>query len=112
MAGGADQRIGNMEGAAALPRSNGELVFQDPWEGRAFGLAVSLFDAGRYPWSRFSDGLSKELATDPEGSPDHYYEHWLATFEQLVLEQGLLDPAELDSRTAEYASGEREDHEH
>ena len=30
-----------MEGVAALPRDNGELVFAAPWEGRAFALAVA-----------------------------------------------------------------------
>lgn len=34
-----------MSGAAALPRRNGELVFEAPWQGRAFGLALAL--AGR-----------------------------------------------------------------
>ena len=109
MAAQADRRIGNMEGAAALPRSNGELVFQAPWEGRAFGLAVSLYDSGRYPWNDFSQRLAGAIATDAEGSPRRYYEHWLAAFERLVLDQGLLNPAELEARTAEFESGQRDD---
>ena len=44
-----DQRITNMDGHAALPRANGELVFPAPWEGRAFALAVPVNDARRYP---------------------------------------------------------------
>ncbi len=39
-----------MEGDVALPRSNGELVFNVPWEGRAFGIAVALKDSGLYRW--------------------------------------------------------------
>lgn len=105
----ADQRIGNMEGAAALPRSNGELVFQAPWEGRAFGLAVSLYDSGRYPWADFSQRLVTELAGDSEGSPERYYEHWLAAFARLMLDQGVLSADELEARTAEYESGQRDD---
>ena len=108
----ADRRVGNMDGAVALPRSNGELVFNAPWEGRAFGLAVSLSDSGRYPWPEFSDRLAREIATDAEGSPDRYYEHWLAAFEALMLEHGLLAREELDGRTAEYQSGERDDDDH
>ncbi|MFI5266543.1 MAG: nitrile hydratase accessory protein [Chloroflexota bacterium] len=106
---GADRRIGSMEGAAALPRSNGELVFQAPWEGRAFGLAVSLYDSGRYPWSDFSGRLVTEIAADAKGSPERYYEHWLAAFERLMLDQGVLSRDELDARTAEYESGQRDD---
>ena len=36
----------DVAGAAAPPRSNGELVFAEPWESRAFGMAVTLADAG------------------------------------------------------------------
>ena len=32
-------------GAAAPPRSNGELVFEAPWESRSFGMAVALSEA-------------------------------------------------------------------
>ena len=108
----ADQRIGSMEGAAALPRSNGELVFQAPWEGRAFGLAVSLYDSGRYPWTDFAGRLVTEIAADEDASTGRYYEHWLAAFERLMLDQGLLSEQELDARTAEYQSGERDDDDH
>ena len=37
-----DRTIASLDGTEALPRKNGELVFQAPWEGRAFGLAVVL----------------------------------------------------------------------
>ena len=36
----------DVDGPAAPPRSNGELVFAEPWESRAFGLAMALNDAG------------------------------------------------------------------
>ncbi len=32
----------------APPRSNGELLFQNAWEGRAFGIAVALAKKGHY----------------------------------------------------------------
>ena len=44
-----------MSGLSALPRSNGELVFENPWEGRAFGVVVALTHAGRYQWRKFSN---------------------------------------------------------
>lgn len=112
MASQADRRIGSMDGPAALPRSNGELVFQAPWEGRAFGLAVSLYDSGRYPWPEFRDRLVKEIAADSDSATSRYYEHWLAAFERLVLDQGVISRAELEIRTAEYQSGQRDDDDH
>jgi nitrile hydratase accessory protein len=105
-----DGRIGQMEGPAALPRANGELVFSAPWEGRAFGVAVALCEQGVYPWRAFRDGLVVEIAAaDAAGVPSGYYERWLAALEKLSVERGLLTPAELDARTAEYASGQRND---
>ena len=46
-----------LDGPTAAPRSNGELVFSAPWEGRAFGLAVSLADDGAFTMSDFQAEL-------------------------------------------------------
>ena len=102
----ADRRIADMDGDSALPRSNGELVFQAPWQGRAFGLAVALTDQGACEWEDFREGLIAQIARS-EASP--YYERWLAALEKLAVSQGLVSHEELDLRTGEYASGERED---
>jgi nitrile hydratase accessory protein len=110
-----DERIGEMDGAAALPRKNGELVFEAPWEGRIFGLAVALSDRRMYDWDEFRSRLVEEIAAADAAHPDSsYYERWLAAFEGLLVARGLVTPTELDTRTAEYASGERtdEDHDH
>ena len=109
----ADRLISNMEGDVALPRSNGELVFEAPWEGRAFGIAVVLSDEGRYAWREFRDRLVAEIASEKaaEGSPP-YYEQWLASLERLAVAKGLVTEAELETRTAEYASGQRDDDDH
>ena len=103
------ERVGLVEGEAALPRKNGELVFAAPWEGRAFGLAVALSDERCYGWDDFRARLVDEIAREPEGP---YYERWLAALERVLVEQGMLTDAEIEQRTAEYASGEREDHDH
>ena len=52
-----DDSIAYMPGAAALPRRNGEIVFDAPWQSRAFGLAVGLSQAGVYPWDDFRESL-------------------------------------------------------
>ena len=104
-----DDRVGLMEGEAALPRKNGELVFAAPWEGRAFGLAVALSDERCYGWDDFRARLVDEIAAAPD---DPYYERWLAALERVLVERGLVTPEELEQRTAEYASGERDDHDH
>lgn len=111
--GSTDRLIANMDGAAALPRKNGELVFAAPWEGRAFGMAVALSEAQRYDWEDFRQRLIAEIAADETQHPGeeapHYYQQWLAALERLLVEKGLVDPSELEARTAEYASGARDE---
>jgi len=105
-----DQDISNMEGAVALPRDNGELVFETPWEGRAFGIAVAMRQTYGYEWREFRDLLAAEIeAAEETASPSTYYERWLASLEKLAVAKGLLSPEELYARTAEYESGQRED---
>ena len=93
-----DRQVANLEGAVALPRKNGELVFEAPWEGRAFGMAVVLHERGAYPWDEFRDRLVEHIG---EGSPS-YYESWLAAFESLLLARGMIAPDELAARVQEY----------
>lgn len=105
-----DPEVANMEGVEALPRKNGELVFDSLWEGRVFGMAVALNDQGLYPWRDFRDELvAKIAAADASEEPSTYYERFLAAFESLALARGLVGAGELDARTAEYESGERDD---
>lgn len=102
-----DQRIGQMDGVAALPRANGELVFAAPWEGRAFGVAVVLHDQGAYPWDDFRDRLIAEIAAaGSDELPSGYYACWLASLEKLLIARGILTEAELDARTEECADHE------
>lgn len=93
-----DRAVTGLEGQGALPRRNGELVFEAPWEGRAFGLAVALHAKGAYRWDEFRDRLIDRIGQ----APAPYYESWLAAFESLVLAGGLVDPDELQARVAEY----------
>ena len=108
----ADPEVANMEGVEALPRKNGELVFDALWEGRVFGMAVALNDQGAYPWRDFRDQLVERISeADASGDESTYYERFLAAFERLALEKGLVTNDELEKRTQEYASGERDDFE-
>ena len=95
-----DRGISNMTGSAALPRRNGELVFDEPWEGRAFGLAVALNESGIYDWPDFSERLVEETASDEQqGRYGLYYQRWVRALERLALDHSLITPTELDART-------------
>ena len=93
-----------------IPRKNGELVFNAPWEGRAFGMAIALRQSHPYAWAEFRERLEKEIAAaGPEDDGTRYYERWLAAFERLLADRGLLDADELERREHEYLEGLREE---
>jgi nitrile hydratase accessory protein len=108
-----DQRIEDLGDDLAVPRRNGELVFEAPWEGRVFGMAVAMSDNAAYSWDAFRDRLVAEIAAaETHGDDSGYYERWLASFERLLLDTGVVSAEELDARTAEYAAGVYDEHEH
>jgi cobaltochelatase CobN len=105
-----DRLVANMDGMAAVPRKNGELVFEAPWEGRVFGMAVALHEREAYGWDAFRDGLIAAIAeAESRDERSGYYERWLASFETLLAEKGLLSKAELDRRTDEFEWGFRDE---
>jgi len=99
-----DNRVAYLDGEAALPRKNGELVFAAPWEGRAFGLAVLLSEKGAYDWDDFRKRLVEEIGKGDEA----YYESWLAVFESLLLAREVVTREEVSKRAGEYAALERD----
>ncbi len=87
-----------LTGDAALPRSNGEFVFDQPWEARAFSLAVALCEAGRYEWNWFRDRLIDAVAAAGSDDGSRYYAAWMAALESVVVDGGLLDRSEILDR--------------
>lgn len=104
--------IDQLEGtAAAPPRDNGELVFSEPWQSRAFGLAAELVDGGHFTWDGFREHLIAAIAAAEDASdrgdtsePWDYYRCWLAALEQAVTEGGLLAPGVFDGHAARFAA--------
>ena len=78
--------VREMDGPAALPRTNGELVFEAPWQGRVLGLAVGLVQQQGLEWDEFRQRLIAAIADDPERP---YWESWTAALEALVADLGL-----------------------
>ena len=83
---------------AAIPRLNGEPVFNEPWESRVFGMAVGLCERGHYPWSEFQAGLIAEIAAaDAHHEQSTYYERFLRVLQRLVVEKQICGMAEIDA---------------
>jgi nitrile hydratase accessory protein len=100
------------EGTAAPPRRNGELVFQEPWEGRAFGIALTLSDEGHFAWEAFRQQLIAAVAQAdriPEARDrPSYYENWLAALQQVLIDRGITSRVEIEQRAQEFATGKRD----
>ena len=98
----------DIEGPAAPPRSNGELLFEAPWEARAFGVVIALYENGLFEWKEFQQGLIAEISRwEKNASPNaeyKYYERWLAALQELVKEKGLCAAPDIEARATELSN--------
>ena len=109
------RRVANdISGPAAIPRRNGEPVFNEPWESRVFGAAVVLCERGLFQWDELRDRLIAEItsadaAHDSSAASSSYYERFLAALERLLVEKGICATDEIE----QLASAQSTDaHEH
>jgi nitrile hydratase accessory protein len=95
-------------GPAAPPRSNGELVFEAPWESRLFGITMALYEAGRFEWSEFQERLIGAVgrweAEHPGGEGYRYYERWAEALEALLDHGEIVSTTLIDERAAALAA--------
>jgi nitrile hydratase accessory protein len=99
-----------------LPRRNGELAFDAPWESRAFGLAIALGEAGVVDWDEFRALLVERISTWERAYPDaegwSYYERWHEALEALLVERGFVAPEEIGRRAEAIEHAHAHDHDH
>ena len=103
----------DVEGPAAPPRANGELVFTAPWQSRLFGTTMRLREQGRLDWESFRRQLIAEIATheatlDDPGDYD-YWGCWQQALEVRLTEDAMVTAAELDA-AAEHIANRPPDH--
>ena len=91
---------------AGLPRDFEGLVFKEPWEARAFAMALRLHERGVFTWPEWADALAQEIR-DAQASHeaadvshyadlgDTYYQHWLRALEAMVTRKGAASAGEL-----------------
>jgi len=117
MSADADILGGDATGPAALPRRNGELVFDAPWESRAFGAAVAMARAGVYAFEEMRELLIEEIdqwecTHNSTNEAWSYYAHWLTALERLLARHNLLDSAEVEERMRAIALHQDHEHDH
>jgi nitrile hydratase accessory protein len=95
-------------GPTAPPRSNGEMVFDAPWESRLFGVTMALVEAGRVSWSEFQERLIAAVgrweARHPDGEGYRYYERWAEALESLLDARGIVAIEATDARALALAA--------
>ena len=105
----------DIDGPAAPPRSNGELVFNEPWESRAFGLALALHAKCVFEWEEFRQQLMAAVGEwERAGEGEwNYYRCWLTALERVLAAHGVVAETDVDTRTVAFSHRHAgHDHEH
>lgn len=104
-----------------------DATFSEPWQARAFALAVSVTDedaGGVGSWDDFQERLVREIEAaesaadlvspdepaDLDGDEAAYYRRWLAALEDLLVSEAV-DEAALRERALAFERGDRDAHE-
>ncbi|TKT71022.1 nitrile hydratase accessory protein [Afipia massiliensis] len=96
-----DQRAAMQATASVpgIPRDDEGPVFREPWEARAFAMALALHVRGLFTWTEWADALAQQIKlAQAQGDADTgetYYRHWLATLEKLVAAKNIAPASEL-----------------
>jgi nitrile hydratase accessory protein len=83
-----------------IPRDAEGPVFREPWEARAFAMAVALHARGLFTWTEWAGALAEQIKrAQAEGDPDTgetYDLHCLKTLETLVASKQVTTADVLD----------------
>jgi len=90
------------------PMANGEVLFEEPWQGRVFGMAVALNQAGVFAWPEFQAKLIEVVGEWDCGAASddvyRYYDHFQSALHRLLTGKGVVSTEDLDERTAQFAA--------
>ncbi|MGH7856125.1 MAG: nitrile hydratase subunit beta, partial [Candidatus Binatia bacterium] len=90
--------LGGMDGLGRVEHQPKEPAFHAAWEGRVFGMNVSLLGRGCFNSDEFRHSIERM-------DPGHYlrsgyYEHWLDGVTRLLREKGIVASEELEVRVS------------
>jgi hypothetical protein len=83
---GADPVVAAGLAEPSLPRSNGEPVFDAPWQGRALAMAILLVQRSGGRWDDFRRHLIAAIDDDPERP---YWDSFAGALDAYVHELGV-----------------------
>ena len=81
---------------------DGEPVFAEPWEAKAFAIVVSAHRQGQFDWRDFQQFLVDEIgSSERAGHPRSYYVNWAIATERLFESLGKVSRQMIDNRVRE-----------
>jgi nitrile hydratase accessory protein len=72
-------------------------VFEEPWQAKAFAIAVALHERGVYTWSEWAEMLGARIETaeaPTDAGARGYYRAWLDALEDMLAQKGVSTAAE------------------
>jgi len=94
--------LGGMHGMGPVNPETDEPVFHEEWERRMFAVLMATFAIGIFNVDEFRHATEKMPAA--EYLSTSYYEHWLHSLEQVMIEKGQFDRADLEAAWSKVAS--------
>ncbi len=88
----------DIDGPAAPPRANGEMVFEHPWQRRLFATTMALCESEAIQFQQFRDRLIAEISEHP----DEYWSSWQDALEALLQQQQMCDLDQLGQRAQQF----------
>jgi nitrile hydratase subunit beta len=85
--------VGGVEGFGAVDVLDDPAPFHADWEGHVFALNGALISQGVYNLDEFRDAVEQMPPADYLAAS--YYERWLVAIRRLLVDKGVLTPAEL-----------------
>jgi nitrile hydratase accessory protein len=93
--------------AITPPMANGEVIFDEPWQSRIFGMARVLCEQGQFEWNEFRDCLINRISQWEDLGKDEpylYFDHFLAALTDVVAAKGICPDEELRNKTELFAA--------
>jgi len=97
--------MGGMHGMGPITVEKNEPVFHAPWQGRIYAITRAV-GAWR-KWNLDSARSQRELMNPAEYFRLSYYEKWIGPFVEMMLKNGMVTSAEVESGKADHGSSKQ-----
>jgi nitrile hydratase beta subunit len=87
--------LGGMQDMGPVQAEKNEPVFHEPWQGRAFACSRAM--GGWRKWNLDATRFQREQIAPVDYFRLSYYERWIVALVELMLKNGMVTPAELES---------------